>query len=81
MVSVISLGRGSHFAILLPRVRSVGSGISGSTLLKITGYVIAVAGLGLRFQPPFWLGGFVDVGRLRLESLRFSLFSALAVSE
>jgi hypothetical protein len=50
------------FAVILPRVTSVGSGISSATLLKITGYVIAVAGLwdfvlALRFG---W-GGFVDV--------------------
>ena len=50
------------FAVILPRVTSVGSGISGATVQKITGYVIAVAGLWdfvstLRFG---W-GGFVDV--------------------
>ena len=50
------------FAVILPRVTSVGSGISGATLQKITGYVIAGAGLWdfvstLRFG---W-GGFVDV--------------------
>ena len=33
------------FAVILPRVTSVGSGISGATMQKITGYVIAVAGL------------------------------------
>lgn len=50
------------FAILLPRVRSVGSGISGSTLLKITGYVIAVAGFwDFVFNLRFGWGGFVDV--------------------
>ena len=50
------------FAIILPRVRSVGSGISGSTLLKITGYVIAVAGLwDFVFNLRFGWGGFVDV--------------------
>jgi hypothetical protein len=50
------------FAVILPRVTSVGSGISGATLLKITAYVIAAAGLWefvstLRFG---W-GGVVDV--------------------
>ena len=50
------------FAVILPRVTSVGSGISGATLQRITGYVIAVAGLWdfvstLRFG---W-SGFVDV--------------------
>jgi hypothetical protein len=57
-VSVVA----ATFAVILPRVTSIGSGISGATLLKITGYVIAVAGLWdfvstLRFG---W-GGFVDV--------------------
>jgi len=57
-VSVVA----ASFAVILPRVTSVGSGVSGATLLKITGYVIAVAGLWdfvatLRFG---W-GGFVDV--------------------
>jgi hypothetical protein len=50
------------FAIILPRVESVGSGVSGSTLLKITGYVIAVAGLwDFVFNLRFGWGGFVDV--------------------
>jgi hypothetical protein len=50
------------FAVILPRVTSVGSGISGSTLLKITGYVIAVAGLwDFVFTLRFGWGGFVDV--------------------
>lgn len=52
------------FALILARTASppAGSGLSTKTLLKIVGYVIAVAGLwdfvsGLRFG---W-GGFVDV--------------------
>jgi len=50
------------FAVILPRVTSVGSGISGATLLKITGYVIAVAGLwDFVFTLRFGWGGFVDV--------------------
>jgi hypothetical protein len=50
------------FAVILPRVTSVGSGISGSTLLKITGYVIAVSGLwDFVFTLRFGWGGFVDV--------------------
>ena len=50
------------FAIVLPRVGSIGSGMSGSTLLKITGYVIAVAGLwDFVFNLRFGWGGFVDV--------------------
>ena len=50
------------FAVILPRVTSIGSGISGSTLLKITGYVIAVAGLwDFVFTLRFGWGGFVDV--------------------
>ncbi len=50
------------FAVILPRVNSVGSGISGSTLLKITGYVIAVSGLwDFVFNLRFGWGGFVDV--------------------
>jgi hypothetical protein len=50
------------FAIILPRVGSVGSGLSGATLLKITGYVIAVAGLwDFVFTLRFGWNGFVDV--------------------
>jgi hypothetical protein len=50
------------FAVILPRVTSVGSGISGSTLLKITGYVIAVSGLwDFVFALRFGCGGLVDV--------------------
>ena len=50
------------FAVILPRVTSVGSGISGSTLLKITGYVIAVSGLwDFVFALRFGWGGLVDV--------------------
>ena len=50
------------FAVILPRVTSVGSGISAPTLLKITGYVIAVAGLwDFVFTLRFGWGGFVDV--------------------
>jgi hypothetical protein len=50
------------FAVILPRVTSIGSGISGSTLLKITGYVIAVAGLwDFVFTLRFGWDEFVDV--------------------
>ena len=50
------------FAVILLRVTSVGSGISGSALLKITGYVIAVPGLwDFVFTLRFGWGGFVDV--------------------
>jgi hypothetical protein len=57
-VSVVA----ATFAVILPRVTSVGSGISGSTLLKITGYVIAVAGLwDFVFTLRFGWSGFFDV--------------------
>jgi hypothetical protein len=57
-VSVVA----ATFAVILPRVTSVGSGISGSTLLKIMGYVIAVAGLwDFVFTLRFGWDGFVDV--------------------
>lgn len=52
------------FAIFLPRMTSgsVGSGISGATLQKITGYVIAVAGLwDFVFTLRFGWGSVVDV--------------------
>jgi hypothetical protein len=51
------------FAVILPRVTgSVGSGISSRALLKVTGYVIAVAGLwDFIFSLRFGWGGFVDV--------------------
>ena len=50
------------FAIILPRVGSVGSGLSGATLLKITGYVMAVAGFwDFVFTLRFGWGGFVGV--------------------
>lgn len=52
------------FAIFLPRVAtgSVGSGISSATLQKVTGYVIAVAGLwDFVFTLRFGWGVVVDV--------------------
>jgi hypothetical protein len=51
------------FALILPRMkREIGSGLTHKTLLKITGYVIAVAGLwDFVFSLRFGWGGFVDV--------------------
>ncbi|HEX2404865.1 MAG TPA: hypothetical protein VHM29_09190 [Acidimicrobiia bacterium] len=72
------------FAIILPRVGSIGSGITGSTLQKITGYVIAVAGLwDFVFNLRFGWGGFVDVVAWLLLGVAavLAFLGARAVSE